>query len=306
MSNTKHSISKRLKRFSMIKLFIGKPEIKHINNKVIITVYTYNRKKIYFLNKIKKISNLNGHNVNKFSNNRSKSILNNSLITRSSNKLPLVNNKKVDLIHRLKTPKHSTISIRTNFNLTQKSNLNIFKNSHGENDKTFIGMASPASLAQKRFIHNLKIKKNTLPSTGPANTLKLLKIRLKKRNKVLFNVLKNKPISFFFPYIASQLVKGKPTKTTYAVLANSPTKTQTNLGMPYLSGSHTNASLNFILSKIAFNKSKRTSYASFVKKNAILKNKIIQIQPILRLVYPSNLSSITTLMELKKNPLTQI
>jgi len=48
ITNTMDSIPPKLKRFSMIKLFIGKPEIKHINNKVIITVYTYNRKKHIF------------------------------------------------------------------------------------------------------------------------------------------------------------------------------------------------------------------------------------------------------------------
>jgi hypothetical protein len=39
----------------MIKVFVGKPEIKHNNNKVIINIYTYNRKKIFFLTKIKKL-----------------------------------------------------------------------------------------------------------------------------------------------------------------------------------------------------------------------------------------------------------
>jgi Mitochondrial ribosomal protein (VAR1) len=322
MSNTKHSMSKRFKRFSMIKLFIGKPEIKHINNKVIITVYTYNRKKIYFLNKIKKIFNINGHSVNanraKFSCNKSKSLLNNSLITRPSNKLPLIKNKKLDFLCRLKTPKHSTLSRITSFNINRlQNNQNKSLTKPQVQDPNWL-----ANPLQKRFIHSnngLKIKKNVSPPT--ANTFKLLKIRLQKRKKVLFNVIKNKPISFFFLYIASQLVKTstscpttkKLAKTTYAALANSLTETQINLGMPYLIGkvvSHTNVqhrlnlselrSLNFIFSKIVFSKSKRATYTSFVKKNTILKNKILQIQPIL-----SNLSSITTLMELKKNPLTQ-
>jgi len=42
-------------RFSMKKLFISKPETKHNNNKVIITVYSYNRKKNYLLKKISRI-----------------------------------------------------------------------------------------------------------------------------------------------------------------------------------------------------------------------------------------------------------
>jgi hypothetical protein len=50
-----NNMSNRLKRLSMIRIFIGKPEMKHNNNKVIITVYTYNRKKVYLLIKIKKL-----------------------------------------------------------------------------------------------------------------------------------------------------------------------------------------------------------------------------------------------------------
>jgi len=307
----------------MIKLFIGKPEIKHINNKVIITVYTYNRKKIYFLNKIKRIFNINSHSVNKFSPKRSKSNVKNNLITRSNKKLFLVKNKKLDFICTLQNKKNSLIKPQVQVNtsyitqgynpyaLAKKSNINILTNSHGDKDKTLV-VANPL---QKRFIHNFKKNtshishtndkfKNKLKlsksrsSAGSANKLKFLKIRLNKRKKVLFNIIKNNPTSFFFVYIASQLVKTstscptkkKLTKTTDALLSNSPSQLQ---------------SLYFRLSKIAFNKSKRASYASFVKKNAILKKKIIQIQPILKLVYPSNLRSLATLMELKKKPLTQ-
>jgi Mitochondrial ribosomal protein (VAR1) len=51
-------IRRRFQKLSMLRLFIGKPEIKHNNNKIVITIYTYNRKKIHFLNKIKKIYNI--------------------------------------------------------------------------------------------------------------------------------------------------------------------------------------------------------------------------------------------------------
>jgi len=59
-TNTNNSKVNKLKFLSMIKVFIGRPEIKHNNNQVTITIYTYNRKKVYFLTKIKKLfSSLN-------------------------------------------------------------------------------------------------------------------------------------------------------------------------------------------------------------------------------------------------------
>jgi cAMP phosphodiesterase len=43
-------LSSKKRRKSLNKIFIGKPEIKHISSKVIITLYTYNREK-YSLDK---------------------------------------------------------------------------------------------------------------------------------------------------------------------------------------------------------------------------------------------------------------
>jgi Mitochondrial ribosomal protein (VAR1) len=53
--NTNSSKIKKLNLLSMIKIFIGRPETKHNNNKVTINIYTYNRKKIYFLTNMKKL-----------------------------------------------------------------------------------------------------------------------------------------------------------------------------------------------------------------------------------------------------------
>ena len=50
----------RIKRakLSINKIIVSKPELKHRNNKVIITLYVYNAQKKYYLNKIKRISTM--------------------------------------------------------------------------------------------------------------------------------------------------------------------------------------------------------------------------------------------------------
>jgi len=50
--------SPRIKRLSLNKIFISKPEIKHTNSKAIITIYTYNREKLVLLKKIKTIKKI--------------------------------------------------------------------------------------------------------------------------------------------------------------------------------------------------------------------------------------------------------
>lgn len=48
----------RARRLSTNRILVSKPEIKHTGDKVIITIYVYNRQKIYYLNKIKRIASI--------------------------------------------------------------------------------------------------------------------------------------------------------------------------------------------------------------------------------------------------------
>lgn len=48
----------KARRLSINKILISKPQLKHTNDQIIITLYTYNRQKIYYLNKLKKIASL--------------------------------------------------------------------------------------------------------------------------------------------------------------------------------------------------------------------------------------------------------
>lgn len=53
LTNKLKTSSNKLRRLSMNKIFVSKAEIKHTNNKAIVTVYTYNKEKLVLLRKIK-------------------------------------------------------------------------------------------------------------------------------------------------------------------------------------------------------------------------------------------------------------
>lgn len=51
-------LATRRRRLSTNRMLVSRAELKHSNDKVTITIYLYNRQKIYFINRIKKIDNL--------------------------------------------------------------------------------------------------------------------------------------------------------------------------------------------------------------------------------------------------------
>ena len=53
----------KVRSSSLNKIYASKAEIKHTNNKAILTVYVYNREKISLLKKIKKLKNSFYNNV---------------------------------------------------------------------------------------------------------------------------------------------------------------------------------------------------------------------------------------------------
>lgn len=59
---TKKARSKRFRarnrRSSTNRLLVSKPDLKHMNDRIIVTAYVYNRRKKYYINKIKKTSTL--------------------------------------------------------------------------------------------------------------------------------------------------------------------------------------------------------------------------------------------------------
>lgn len=51
-------LATRVRKLSSNRILVSRPELKHSSDKVTITIYFYNRQKIYFLNKIKKINSV--------------------------------------------------------------------------------------------------------------------------------------------------------------------------------------------------------------------------------------------------------
>lgn len=215
-NNTKYSVSKRLNKFSMIKLFIGKPEIKHSNNKVTITIYVYNRKKIYFLNKIKKIMKIYAVHTKKF--NKLKSYTtdhNKSKLTKIKDyklilSLILIKNFKFRL-NLIKIKNSTSVSLDKPYNVidVDQNKLNLTKR------KTLKSIPRG-----KLSLNNMNVKNKKLLS----HKLRLLKKKLQKINKFLFNVLKNKSTPFLFIYLKKKLpflflyLKNKPNKINSTIL----------------------------------------------------------------------------------------
>jgi hypothetical protein len=51
-------LATRYKRLSAKKIFVGKGDLKHTNDKAIITFYVYNTEKMFLLSQLKKIHNI--------------------------------------------------------------------------------------------------------------------------------------------------------------------------------------------------------------------------------------------------------
>ena len=47
-----------MRRLSSTRILISKAELKHTNEKVVITIYVYNRQEKYYVNKLKKLYTL--------------------------------------------------------------------------------------------------------------------------------------------------------------------------------------------------------------------------------------------------------
>jgi hypothetical protein len=58
MKNIFKGMSKRQRLLSVNRIFVSKAEMKHTNNKVIITLYTYNKEKNYFVRKLISLRNM--------------------------------------------------------------------------------------------------------------------------------------------------------------------------------------------------------------------------------------------------------
>ena len=113
----------RVRRSSTNRILISKPELKHTNDKVIITLYVYNRQNKYYINKIKKIASIDK--------------MDNLISRKIKNKLkkyngPWPSNLKIEIIRKKSLKLRSKISrhqkmVWKMLNLNNKTSNNKFK-----------------------------------------------------------------------------------------------------------------------------------------------------------------------------------
>jgi len=93
----------RFRRLSTNRMLVSKPEVKHTNDKVIITIYVYNRQKIYYLNKIKRIASIDEID-NLLPNELKEALIKNKGPWPSNLKIDILRNKSIKV--RSKVRKH--------------------------------------------------------------------------------------------------------------------------------------------------------------------------------------------------------
>ena len=108
----------RARRLSTNRILVSKPEVKHTSDKVVITVYVYNRQKIYYLNKIKRIASIDEID-NLLSNKLKKALINNDGPWPSNLKIEVLRKKSIKV--RSKVIKHKNMILKM-LNIKNKSN----------------------------------------------------------------------------------------------------------------------------------------------------------------------------------------
>ena len=115
-------LRKRGRRLSTNRILTSRAELKHTNDKVIITIYTYNRQKKYYLNKIKRINT-----IDQMDNVLSKKIKQNLAKYKrpwpSSLKMDIVKKKGLNMMSKI--DKQKIIVLK---DMNKKTNGNGFKN----------------------------------------------------------------------------------------------------------------------------------------------------------------------------------
>lgn len=192
----------RARRLSTNRILVGRPEIKHTNDKVTITIYIYNRQKKYYLNKIKKIASIDQIN-NLIPNRLKKRLIRFNGSWPSNLKLNLLRNKSLKL--KLKVEKHKSIIWKT-LNLKSITRDNIFKNYETKFLKGYVYRSLRKEILSVYFRQLLFFNKSKfeetylLPLTGLARRV--------YNKEILFNLVELKYL-YLDSYIFSETLVTK-------------------------------------------------------------------------------------------------
>ena len=102
----------RVRRLSINRILVSKPEVKHTNDKVVVTIYVYNRQKKYYLNKIKRIASIDqADNLVRAKLRKRLVKYNKPLLIPSNLKINFLKSKSLDV--RSKIRKHENVVLHT-------------------------------------------------------------------------------------------------------------------------------------------------------------------------------------------------
>lgn len=151
----------RFKRLSLNRILVSRAEMKHTNNKVIITVYLYNKNQKFYLYRLKKlyktflfhvgkkIPSLNNNYVNKNTNEKKYEEI--KVLTGISFTHGKPKNRYITIIKEIK-PKFK----KQNFNAKTKFKSQRFNNKKGEKTNFYINFTNLTQKKLSKFIFNLK------------------------------------------------------------------------------------------------------------------------------------------------------
>ena len=114
----------RVRRLSTNRILVSRPEVKHTNDKVIITIYIYNRQKKYYLNKINRIASIDQID-NLLPNRTKKELIETGGPWPSNLKIKVLRKKSINI--RSKVTKHKNMVLKM-LNINHKRGGNKFKN----------------------------------------------------------------------------------------------------------------------------------------------------------------------------------
>lgn len=208
-------LAMRLRKLSTNRILVSRPELKHSSDKVTITVYLYNRQKIYFLKKIKKINSIFSF-LRLLKSDNKKIVSRKKAINLELSKKILKNvREKVKKI-MLKISKEKKIFIQTPL-ISEKAEIMVKENKFISYENKFLKSLVSKSLDKEilrlYFEQILFFNKSKLNNTYLAAFTKLIKIVYKK--SIDFNLVNLKYLhlnSYIFTETLVTKLKNKKNK----------------------------------------------------------------------------------------------
>lgn len=219
-------LAMRLRKLSTNRILVSKPELKHSNDKVTITIYLYNRQKRYFLNKIKKINSIFSF-LRLLKSDSKKIVWRKKLRNLELSKKILKNVKEKVKKIMLKISREKKIFIQTPL-ISNKAEIMVKENKFISYENKFLKSLVSKSLDKEilrlYFEQILFFNKSKLNNTYLAAFTKLIKIVYKKN--IDFNLVNLKYLhlnSYIFTETLVTKLKNKKNKLL-RVLTNSLSK----------------------------------------------------------------------------------